>query len=95
MQFDFYFTPLGAGAVSRIQCDIGTFNNCATINADGAVGAAVPAGFDFARYALIPGVLHAYKASKDDLKGLVRPDARHRSEGGHHPYHSGHGHDRD
>ena len=43
------------------------------INTDGSAGVAVPAGFDFTGYALIPGVLHAYKASTDDLAGLVRP----------------------
>jgi hypothetical protein len=75
VQFDVYFKPLGAGTASRVQCDIGTFNNCTVINADGTPGGAVPAGFDFSGYALIPGVLHAYKASADDLAGLVRPTA--------------------
>lgn len=72
VQFDVYFKPPG----SRIQCDIGTFNNCTLVNADGTPGGAVPAGFAFSGYALIPGVLHAYRASADDLAGLVRPLAR-------------------
>lgn len=71
-QRDVYFKP-GAGTVSRIQCDIGTFNNCLSVGSDGAVGAALPAGFDFSGYRLIPGVLHAYKASAADLAGYVRP----------------------
>ena len=35
VQFDVYFKPTGTGAASRIQCDIGTFNGCLAINADG------------------------------------------------------------
>lgn len=64
-----------AGA-NRIQCDIGTFANCLSVNADGTVGAGVPADFDFSGYTLIPGVLHAYKASAADLSGYVRPSRR-------------------
>jgi hypothetical protein len=64
------------GSVSRIQCDIGTFDNCTGVNADGSPGVAVPAGLDFTGYALIPGVLHAYKAAADDLAGLVRPGSK-------------------
>jgi hypothetical protein len=75
VQFDVYFKPLGGGLASRIQCDIGTFDNCTVVNADGTAGGAVPAGFDFTGYALIPGVLHAYKATADDLAGLVRPSS--------------------
>jgi hypothetical protein len=72
-QFDVYFKPSGPGAVLRIQCDIGTFANCTGINADGTPGVALPAGFDTTGYRLIPGVLHAYKASAEDLAGLLRP----------------------
>ena len=75
VQLDVYFKPLG-GTLSRIQCTIGTFSNCRTINDDGTVGAQLPAGSDFAGYGLIPGVLHAYKASAQDLAGLVRPVAK-------------------
>jgi hypothetical protein len=71
-QFDVYFKVAG-GVASRIRCDIGTFSNCATVSADGSVGAAVPAGFDFTGYRLIPGVLHAYKASPADLVRYVAP----------------------
>jgi hypothetical protein len=66
-QFDVYFKATGPGVVSRIQCDIGTFANCVGINANGSIGSAVPAGFDTTGYRLIPGVLHAYKASPADL----------------------------
>jgi hypothetical protein len=74
-QFDVYFKPGGA-TPSRIQCDIGSFDNCKSVNANGSVGAAVAPGFDFTGYALVPGVLHAYKASASDLAGLVRPRGR-------------------
>jgi hypothetical protein len=72
VQFDVYFKAAG-GTASRIQCDIGTFSNCTSVNSDGSPGAALPPGFDFSGYALIPGVLHAYRASAQDLAGLVRP----------------------
>lgn len=72
VQFDRYFKPVGS-SVARIQCDIGTIANCSAVNADGSLGAPLPAGFDFAGYRLIPGVLHAYKASAEDLRGFVRP----------------------
>lgn len=71
-QFDVYFKPNGASP-TRIQCDIGSFAHCQTINADGSPGGAVAAGFDFSGYRLIPGVLHAYKASPSDLAGFRRP----------------------
>jgi hypothetical protein len=73
VQFDRYFKA-GAvfGSVERIQCDIGTFANCSTVTAAGAVGAPVPPGFDFTGFEKIPGVLHAYKASREDLAGFVR-----------------------
>lgn len=73
VQFDIYFKALGAGLASRIRCDIGTLQNCLTVNDDGSMGAAVPADFNTAGYTLIPGVLHAYKASASDLARLVRP----------------------
>jgi hypothetical protein len=76
VQFDVYVKPTAPGMVSRIQCDIGSFNNCTAVNADGSAGAALPTDFDVSGYALIPGVLHAYKASAADLAGLVRPGSR-------------------
>ena len=77
VQFDVYFKPLSTSGVSRIQCDIGAFNNCTTVNGDGSPGGAVAAGFDFTGFRLIPGVLLAYKASAADLAGLVRPGKKH------------------
>jgi hypothetical protein len=74
-QFDVYFKPNGL-LPSRIQCDIGTFDNCLTITTGGGVGAPVGAGFSFTGYSKIPGVLHAYKASAADLANLVRPLAK-------------------
>ena len=61
-----------ADRVERIQCDIGTFKNCFAVNATGTLGAALPAGFEAKGYQLMPGVLHAYKASPQDLGGLTR-----------------------
>jgi hypothetical protein len=72
VQLDVYFKAV-AGVASRIQCTIGTFDNCSLINANGSLGGAVPAGFDFTGYRKIPGVLHAYKASPSDLANFVRP----------------------
>jgi hypothetical protein len=77
VQLDVYFKPLVGGGLSRIQCTIGTFADCNAINADGSVGAALPAGSDFSGYALIPGVLQAYKASAQDLAGLGRRRFKH------------------
>jgi hypothetical protein len=68
-QFDVYHR-FGA---DRIRCTIGTFSDCVSVNADGSLGDALPAGFDFTGYRLIPGVLHAYKASADDLAPYIAP----------------------
>jgi hypothetical protein len=73
VQRDVYFKPLAGGAYARIRCDIGTLLNCLLVAANGTPGAPVPADFDFSGYRLIPGVLHAYKASPQDLAGLLRP----------------------
>jgi hypothetical protein len=43
------------------------------VNADGSLGAPLPAGFAYDGYRLIPGVLHAYRASPADLAGYVLP----------------------
>ncbi len=75
VQFDVYFKAQG-GVAERIQCSIGTSEDCSAVNADGTLGAALPPGFDFSGYRLIPGVLHAYKASPQDLAGYVRPGWR-------------------
>ncbi len=71
-QFDVYIKP-GNNTVSRIQCDIGTFNNCLSIGTNGVVGAAVAPGFNTAGYTLIPGVLNAYKVSANDLANYTAP----------------------
>ena len=70
------FVKAAAASVSRIQCDIGSFANCLAINTDGSLGAALAPGFDFSGYALIPGVLHAYKANATDLAGYQVPNKR-------------------
>lgn len=75
MQLDVYFKPLGGG-LSRIQCTIGSRANCHAVDPDGSVGALLPQGFDFSGYALIPGVLHAYKASAQDLARHAPPHGR-------------------
>ena len=69
-QYDVYFNP---GTNERVQCDIGTFTNCVVVNADGTVGLPVAAGFSAEAFGLIPGVLHAYKASAADLAGYAAP----------------------
>ena len=69
-QYDVYFK---AGTNNRIQCEIGGFANCVVVKSDGTLGAAVAAGFDTTGYTLIPGVLHAYKASATDLAGYTAP----------------------
>ena len=79
-QFDVYFKPNGA-TPTRIQCDIAALANCLTINADGSLGAALAANFDFSGYRLIPGVLHAYKASAADLANSQRPGRKPHQHG--------------
>ncbi len=74
-QFDVYYKAAG-GVATRIQCDIGTFANCIAINADGTLGGPLAANFDFQGYRLIPGVLHAYKASAADLAGYLAPQRK-------------------
>ncbi len=69
VQFDVYFNP---ALQARVQCDLGGTTNCFAISATGVVGATnlgnLPSG-----YALIPGVLHAYKVSAADLGGYIAP----------------------
>ena len=94
VQRDVYFRPLGSGAFERIRCDIGTLNNCVFVAANGSPGEAVPPGYDFGGYRLLPGVLHAYKASVADLAGYRPPGRKpfgpHDGQPGGKP-----GHDRD
>ena len=47
-----------------------------SVSAAGAAGAPLPAGFDFSGYRLVPGVLHAYKASAADLAGYTLPGSK-------------------
>jgi len=69
-QYDVYFRP---GTTERVQCDIGTFAHCISLNLDGTSGDPVGAGFTGAGFSLIPGVLHAYKASAADLSTYAAP----------------------
>lgn len=70
VQFDVYYDPT-TGA--RAQCDLGTTNNCVVINANGSLASPpVPITLN-ANYALIPGVLQAYKATAADLGGYSAP----------------------
>ena len=68
IQFDVYYNP-STGA--RIECDLNTFNNCFSINADGTLGSAFSGSTS--GFALIPGVLYAFKSTDGDLAGYVGP----------------------
>jgi hypothetical protein len=68
IQLDVYYNP-ATGA--RIQCDIGTFLNCSTINADATIGGAFTGSTE--GFNLIPGLLYAYKSAGSDLAGYVAP----------------------
>jgi len=73
LQFDVYYNPdptLDPG-LARIQCELGTFNNCVRINADGTPGAAFVGSTS--GFALIPGLLYAYKSNPGDLAGYIGP----------------------
>jgi len=68
IQFDVYFNP---DTGQRIQCDLGTFNNCLVVNADGSTGGGfvgLTTDFD-----LIPGVLQAYASQGTDLANYIAP----------------------
>ena len=66
IQFDVYYSP---GAGLRIQCDIGTFDHCTSIDSDGSLGGAFTG--DVSGFDLIPAVLYAYKSADGDLAGFV------------------------
>jgi len=68
IQFDVYYNPATGG---RIQCDLGTFNNCISINSDGTPGSAFLGSTS--GFALIPGVLYAFKSVGTDLADYVGP----------------------
>jgi hypothetical protein len=59
-QFDVYYNPT-TGA--RIQCDLGTFNNCHTINSDGTLSNTSVPSDATSGFALIPGLLYAFKST--------------------------------
>jgi len=67
-QFDIYYK---AGTGTRMACDLGTLNNCFVISSTGST-TTTPVS-DTTGYALIPGVLHAYKVSAADLAGYTAP----------------------
>lgn len=71
-QFDVYYNPT-TGA--RIQCDLGTFNNCHTINSDGTLSNTSVPSDATSGFALIPGLLYAFKSTGSDLAGFVAPSA--------------------
>jgi hypothetical protein len=66
IQFDVYYSP---GTGLRIQCDIGTFDHCTSLNSDGSLGGAFTG--DVTGFDLIPAVLYAYKSADGDLAGFV------------------------
>ena len=67
-QFDVYYNPT-TGA--RASCDLGTLSNCFAISSTGSTTITPVA--DTSGYALIPGVLHAYKVSAADLGAYIAP----------------------
>ncbi len=67
-QFDVYFNFNDANPyASSIQCPLGTTSGC-VLTSDGVTPASLGAN-----YKLLPGVLHAYKASATDLAGYTAP----------------------
>jgi hypothetical protein len=68
IQFDELFNPSNQ---NRIRCDIGTLNNCFTVNADGSLGPAYAGSTD--GFTLVPGSLFAYASTGTDLAGFVGP----------------------
>jgi hypothetical protein len=71
-QFDVYYNPT-TGA--RIQCDLGSFNNCHVINSDGTLSNTSVPGDATSGFALIPGLLYAFKSTGSDLASFVAPSA--------------------
>ncbi|MBN9133372.1 MAG: esterase-like activity of phytase family protein [Nitrosospira multiformis] len=67
-QFDILYNPVTS---ERAACELGTLDNCFSIDSNGVM-TAVPVT-DTTGYALIPGVLHAYKVSAADLAGYIAP----------------------
>jgi len=71
-QFDVYYNPT-TGA--RIQCDLGSLNNCHVINSDGTLSNTSVPGDATSGFALIPGLLYAFKSTGSDLASFVAPSA--------------------
>jgi hypothetical protein len=70
VQFDVYFNMLAADPyASSIQCPLGSITACFNTSSG------QPANLT-GDYKLLPGVLHAYKATADDLAGYVPPMGR-------------------
>lgn len=67
-QFDIYFN---AATGQRMQCDLGSMTNCFAVATNGSVTSTPVA--DTSGYALIPGVLYAYKVSAADLANYAAP----------------------
>lgn len=67
-QFDIYFNSTSG---ARMSCDLGTLNNCFAISSTGSTKTTAIA--DTTGYALIPGVLHAYKVSAADMGSYAAP----------------------
>jgi len=70
VQFDVYYNPT-TGA--RLQCDLSGTTNCFNILASGNVETTNLGNLPQTGFALIPGVLHAYKVSAADLGGYTAP----------------------
>jgi hypothetical protein len=67
-QYDVYLDPATG---QRVQCDLDSPTNCSLVTASGGLGSLIgnlPSG-----YTLIPGVLHAYRVSAQDLGGYKAP----------------------
>ena len=67
-QFDIYYNAMSG---ARAFCDLGTQSNCFAVTSTGT-STTTPVSVS-SGYALIPGVLHAYKASATDLMGYLAP----------------------
>jgi hypothetical protein len=72
IQFDEYFNP---DAIARIFCRIGPFTGCFSVNADGTAGGAYSG--PFGGFALLPGVLYAYRSTGAGLAACVAPVPPH------------------
>lgn len=67
-QFDIYFN---AATGQRMQCDLGSLTNCFAVASGG--GVTTTPVTNTSGYALIPGVLYAYRVSAGDLGAYTAP----------------------